>query len=692
MLNLMNSSHDDMSIAIIGASRDPAKWGHRVIRYTRNAGFTGAIFAVNPSAAPHEIPGATVVATVGDITTPPDLALIALPSDRSVPEVSNCAKIGARSIIVAASGFGEHSAEGAAAEETMLATARESTSRIIGPNCFGVYLGSRGVNLTPFGYFQPGDVALASQSGNIAGEIGLEMRRYGLGFSHCVGVGNQLDVGFPDLLHLFANDPSTKSVALYLEGLQVGAGAAFQSGVAACRDAGKPVFVIKGGASSLGAAATMTHTRSLAADDRVWGTVLATSGAVRISSATELVDAVRCTVRRTPHGRNLAIVTDGGGDSALALDALSESDLELAPYSPHTVKALEALLPPDAPRAPGNNPITLDTAGGVEDDPLIVSRTAAVITADPAVDIVVLSGLFGSYVESRAKEIQAAQELIALAAESGVTVVAHSPLLPSESEPLALLESGGIPVFDSVDRALRAISRVVAAPCDGGQGPRRPAPSPLDSGSEVSQQWPIGEAAQWLRDHGVHMPTVAVTTSVEDLVAAAETMGYPVCLKTADPSIVHKSDVGGVQLNLTDGEAVRKAEATLRAGSQESPMLVMPHLPAGFELLIGAFHDDWFGPVIVIGRGGVLTELESDSVLVVNDFSRESVRRALSALRCYPVLTGYRGGPPLAIDAVCDLAASLGNAIASNAGISIDLNPAFVYEDRCAVADWRIMA
>lgn len=682
------------TIAVVGASRDPEKWGQRVIRYTRSAGFAAKIYAINPRASRADIPSATVAADLDDIEDHVDIAFIALPREQAAAAVSHCASRGIETIVVAASGFGEQSDAGAAAEADMLESARDSGSRIIGPNCFGLYVGRHGVNLTPFGYLQAGDIALASQSGNIAGEIALEMNQYGLGFSYCVGVGNQLDVGFPDLARLFASDEGTRAVAFYVEGLQQAAGADFASGIRECRAAGKPVVVIKGGASALGAAAAATHTRSLASNDRVWAAVLADAGALRVGTVPELVDVLRCARARLPRGRRVGIVTDGGGDTALALDELARSSLRLARYSSSTVDTLERIMPPLAPRSPGANPATLDTAGGVEDDPLILSRVCDAIAADPGVDAIALSGLFGSYIASREKENEAAHELVRIAETSRRTVVAHGPLPVSQSEPLAILERGGIPVFDSMGRALHAVdllSRLVGPTAGDADQTVGEATSNGEATLRNATQWPLDRAAEWLRNRDVAVPTCAVVNDRGQLGALEPTLKFPVCVKVADPGIVHKSDAGGVLLGLTTFAMVCDAAERLWSRHQQSSLLVMPQFDAGFELLLGGYSDPIFGPVVIVGKGGVTAEVEKDTVLVSGEVTSERVLAALCGLRCYPSLAGYRGSRRLATDRVAKLAAAIGSALRVAPALSIDLNPVIVSETACSIADWRIV-
>ena len=559
-------------------------------------------------------------------------------------------------------------------------------ARILGPNCFGVYSANPGVNLTPFEYVPPGNVALVSQSGNVSAQLFLAASKAGFGFSYCVGVGNQLDVGFGDLLSELAEDASTGAVALYVEGLPPHGGTAFTEGLERCHAAGKPVVVIKAGTSRLAAAVAQTHTRSMAADDRVWDAVLDRSGAVRVLSVPEMADVLQCAVTLAPSGRRVAVITDGGGDSVLALDALAAAKhLEPARFTDELVDQLEGLIPPAAPRVPGLNPLTLDTAGGVEDDPEVLSRCVDAVARAGVADILVVSGLFGTYVDQRAAELRAAEAMGRTVAECSASVVFQAPVAPAESEPLAILSRAGIPFFESVDRAVRALDRLATGPAPRVESGAAPTASP-------ARQWSAPAACDLLARHGIAMPPVKIAHDLTSLTREARGIGFPVCVKTAAVDVVHKSDVGGVRVGIADEEELAQAATSLWGAEPAAPLLVMPSFPPAFEMLVGGFVDAHFGPVVVLGRGGVLTEVESDTQLVTGMVTPGAVESALSALRCFPVLQGYRSSPALDLAGLRDIAVALGAVLTGEPTISVDLNPVLVYPDRCEIADVRVMS
>lgn len=673
-------------VAVLGASRDPHKWGQRVIRYSRTAGFSGDLLAINPLAPAGSIPGAIVLPSIGDAGAGVDCAFLALPRESTAAAVKECCQAGVGTIVVAASGFGEASRSGAELEQELLDLAAPSGARLLGPNCFGVYSAVAGVNLTPFEYVPAGTVALVSQSGNVSAQLFLAASRAGFGFSHCVGIGNQLDVGFGDLLSELAEDRGTSAVALYVEGLPDHGGTAFIEGLERCRAARKPVVVIKAGTSRLAAAVAQTHTRSMAADDRVWDTVLIRGGAVRVHSVPEMADVLQCAVKLSPSGRRVAVITDGGGDSVQALDALAAAKhLEPARFTDELVDRLEDLIPPAAPRVPGLNPLTLDTAGGVEDDPEVLSRCVDAVARADVADILVVSGLFGTYVDQRAAELRAAEAMRDTAAQSSVAVVFQAPLPPAESEPLSILSRAGIPFFESVDRAVRALDRLTP-----GSSPDVEATTV--GPDQVGRVWRASDARDLLARHGIAMPTMRTVHDLSGLIQEAHSIGFPVCVKTAALDVVHKSDVGGVRVGIADEDELREAASALWGAVPSGPLLVMPSFPPAFEMLVGGFVDGHFGPVVVLGRGGVLTEVESDTQLVAAPVTPHAVDSALRALRCFPVLQGYRSAPALDVTGLRDLAVALAGVLTEDPSIAVDLNPVLVYPDRCEIADVRIMS
>jgi acetate---CoA ligase (ADP-forming) len=673
---------DPHVIAVVGASRDPAKWGRRILEYTGRAGFGGALYGVNPAVADLNLPRVKTVAALADIGQPIDLAVLARPA-AAVPELlDECAALGVKSILVTAAGFGELGGEHLVAERRMVARAREAGVRLLGPNTFGMFVAASGVNLTPREHIPPGSVAMLSQSGNVVVGMYEQARQAGFGFSACVGVGNQVDVGLGELLAYFANDPASAAIAVYVEGLR-GSGAEFRAGLTACREAGKTVVVLKAGRSGQAASAVATHTGALASDERVWEAVLAEAGAILVESTQDLADALAIACSVGGHRGRAMVITDGGGDSVLAIDWLTASGLSMAVLSPKTRAGLDKLIPAAAPRVDACNPVTLDTAGGVEDDPMLLARCAQLAAMDEGVDLIVVGGLFGGYPKMLEREMSCATELIELH-RSGHPVVVQSAFALSDAEPISRLRDSGITVLPTVDRVASALSRTLLRGNDASASSA--GTSARAAGLAVL---PVTDSADALRQVGIHVPPMSVISTPRDLAATAAAASYPACVKIADTAVAHKSDVGGVFLNLADASEVEAAADRLWARFPGSPLLIMPSLAGGSEFLVGTGADPLFGPFVVVGKGGIWAETDPDLAIVMAPVDEQAARRALLSLRCAPTFTGGRGRPGIDIAAMARLIVAMSRLAIERPELSVEVNPVIAYPDGYAVADVR---
>jgi acetate---CoA ligase (ADP-forming) len=672
-------------VAVVGASRDPAKWGRRVLEYTGRAGFGGALYGVNPSVADLNVPGVRTVPALSDIDEPIDLAVLARPASATAELLEECAALGVRSVLITAAGFGELGGEHLAAEQRIVARAREAGIRLLGPNTFGMFVAASRVNLTPREHIPRGSVAMLSQSGNVVVGMYEQARQVGIGFSACVGVGNQVDVGLGELLAYFASDPSSDAAAVYVEGLR-GSGAEFRAGLAACRAAGKPVVVLKAGRSRHAASAVATHTGALASDERVWHAVLADAGAIQVGSTRDLVDtlAVACSVGR--HGGRAMVITDGGGDSVMAIDWLTASGLSMATLSARTRAGLDELIPAAAPRAEGRNPVTLDTAGGVEDDPMLLARCARLAAEDDGVDVIVAGGLFGGYPKALDGELACAAELIKLH-RSGHRVVMQSAFALSDAEPVLTLRQVGIVVLPTIDRVAMALSRTLL-----------PATSHDDNGVATADHavpaatpavLPVADSFELLRRSGISLPPISVVMTPSELATVAATASYPACVKIADTAVAHKSDIGGVFLNLADAAAAELAARRLWARFPDCPLLMMPSLPGGTEFLVGTGNDPVFGPFVIVGKGGIWAETDADLAILMAPVDEKSARRALLSLRFAPTFTGRRGQPSIDLAAMAGLIVAMSDLAAEHPELIVESNPVIAYPDGYAVADVR---
>ena len=674
------------NLAVIGVSRNPLKWGSRVVANTVDMGFSGDVWAVNPV---HRagITGSTDIADVADAGRPIDLAILALPSGRVFDALVQCAKQGVRNAVIPASGFGEVSETGASIESQIKELTQNYPIRVVGPNCFGVYSSVGRFNGTPFAGIPAGRIGLVSQSGNVAGQAFIGARKRGLGFSHCVGLGNQIDVSFAETLDWLARDTETDCVGLYIEGLPESMGGRLVAALNTCQERGKMVVAIKAGSSDAGAAVAQTHTRSLSSDDRVWNEILGMAGAIRVRSVSEMLDVLAFASAPPLPGRRIAVITDGGGDSILAVDEAAMHNLTLPRFSERVQANLDRLMPPDAPRSPGRNPLTLDTAGGVDDDPKVLARCIQEIIDSGEVDAIVAGGLYGTYTRVRSEENEAA-ELIKAMANQQTVLAFQSPLAPTESEPLQILQNAGIPVYSEMRNLLRALS-AYAAP--GRNRDSRPMLDEQESSPPADTLLDPSATYRILTEAGVALPPQTLGRDLSSLPEQADRIGYPVCLKVVAPEIVHKSDVGGVRVGIRTVEELESAATEIWRSLPGNDLLIMPSLSPGFEVMLGARFDQQFGPVLVVGRGGIWAEVEADTAVLVGDFHQTRFLEAINGLRCAPMLRGTRGQPALNLEPLAQIAEVLTTIVSDNPDLSIDLNPVFLYEEGCAVADSRIM-
>ncbi len=677
------------SVAIFGVTDSRQTWGSTALRQSAALGFSGALYGVSQRSSLQGFDEFRIVQDIADIEDSVDCALIAVGKDRTLAALEACASSGVRSAVVVAAGFGELGAEGRALEAQMLDVARSAGMRILGPNCIGLFR-SGGVCTTPF-VLPPGAVGMATQSGNVAIALGLRAKGYGFGFSTCVGVGNQLDVGFGELLSWFANDPATSSVAIYLEGIPRGAAAAFADGLSDCHRAQKPVFVLRGGITEAGSSAVGTHTGSLTSDARVWSALLEGGGAVSVSSVEALADSLLAT-RLPRFGRGVAVMTDGGGDSVMAMDSLALRGLPLAKLSERTRLALIAVLPPLAPRHEGLNPLTLDTPGGLQDNPELLATCAEICADDPAVGALVIAGLFGGYQRHSSEEIAAAQRLASLC-NSGMPIAVASAYDGVVDDTLVELRRAGIPVYGCIERLAAAVApRYERVKVHASDPPREAVRVELRPEVGGGRKLATTEALDRLRRAGLPCPPVRMVRSAKELVLAQEELGFPLCLKLDVQEIVHKSEVGAVKLGLNCAEELEQASAQLWEQFPSSELLVMPMFAPGFELLVGLTWDATFGALVAVGRGGIWTEVEDDFAVVPALSTESELVGALSSLRCFPMISGTRGQPRLDLEALVDLIGSVGKLADEGEPLSLDLNPVILYVHGLAIADFRVLA
>ena len=664
------------SIAVVGASDDPAKIGGRAIRNLVLGGYPGRIVPINPRY--QRVQGLAAFGHVGDVGEPVDLAIISLPAPQVPDAIRACASGGVKAAIIFSAGFSETGEEGARSQDDIRSVAEAAGLRLLGPNCMGTINTRNGVLATFTSGIvdeppQRGGISIASQSGAFGSHCLALMRERGLGLNLWATTGNQCDVEVADCLAYMAADPATEVIIGNIEGVNDGRQliAAFDL----ARRNRKPMIVMKVGTSGAGAAAMASHTASLAGSDAVFDAVARHYGVYRARTIDELMELAYVASRgRYPARAGLGVVTVSGGVGVLMADAAAEMGADLAPLPEATQESLRQLVPFAGTRNPVdvtaqilNNPdlvepmlkLLLDD-GGYSSIVIFLSH----LGLNPAIIAKLLPGL------TRVAETYADRYL-------SVSLLSHPDVRTD-------LESAGYSVFEDPTRAVHA-AITMAGFTKSFEARRQsdlalPAKAPISAGECFSED----AAKRLLCAAGLHVTREEVATSAGDAARIATEIGFPVVLKIVSPDIVHKSDVGGVILNLADEASVAAAYAELMdrvaqavPGARIDGALVAAMAPAGVETVLGVVRDPIFGPVVMFGLGGVFVEVLRDVVFTPAPFDVEEARAMIDLVRGRALLDGVRGSPPADIDALAHALSRLSLFAAANADTiaSIDINP-----------------
>jgi len=669
------------SVAVIGASDDASRIGGRPIHYMRLAGFEGPIYPVNPRySAVQGIPAYPDIASVeGDV----DLAIVALPA-RLVPEtLEACANKGVTSAVVFSAGFAETGADGQAAQARITTIAREHGIRVLGPNCIGLYNADIGF----FGTFtstledrfpEPGPIGLVSQSGAYGTHLSLLAAQRGLGVRYWVTTGNESDVDVPEVIDWFADCPDVSVIVAYSEGLANTSTLLRALGKA--RAHGKPVIFMKVGTTEIGAEAARSHTASLAGSDEVCDAVLRQFGAYRAHSSEEMLDvAYAAGFGVFPKSRCVALMTISGGVGVQMADAAVNAGLDVAPMTDEAQATLKRLLPFGASRNP------IDITAQAFNDIGLVSSNLELILDDGRYDSVIA---FFSYVASSKSMVEPIFSALRDAKRQHPDCVLVLSII-GPTEIVRRYEEAGCPVFEDPTRAVRAVSALayLRASFD------RPAPvHPETSG--LNPPLPAGPfsehgAGQVLSRAGLPMAEMTLVTTSEQAVEAAVTVGFPVAMKVCSPDVVHKTEIGGVALDVGDTDAVRTTFHRLAQTGRSltdtgfEGILLGRMAPPGIDMVVGVSRDPSFGPMLMVGFGGTLVEVLRDVSFRLPPIDAEEARRMIGELRGFPILAGTRGASPYDIDALATALVALSTFAAGYGGDleSAEINPLRVLPD-----------
>ena len=680
------------SIAVIGASRTPGTIGFELVHNLVRGGFTGPIMPVNPRAG--TIAGIEAFPSIGDTPTPPDLAIIAVPADAVVDVVAECGAAHVGGIVIISSGFAELGTGGRAVEREIVKTARRYGMRIIGPNCMGLANTNPSIQMNAtFAPVDPiaGNVAFMTQSGALGISLIDESARRGIGISSFVSVGNKADVSGNDLLRYWESDESTDVIALYLESF--GNPRKFVR-IASRVARAKPIVAVKSGRTPAGARGAMSHSAALATADDVAELVLSRAGVTRVDTLEELFDTTQAFASQpAPKGRRLAIVGNAGGPAILAADAAIARGLLVPELSKETQARLVALLP--AAAATGN-PVDIVASGS----PTAFEQALRVVLEDDEIDAVLAiyvpplpdrdRSMLDAIANAAAAHpdkpmlatVLAGNETVQLGAvkvptyrfpESAVRALAH---MAGRSEWLRSTDAAAAGKVIDVTEIREVVRNFLGDVHDGGW---------LDMASAVR----LAAAA------GLPLVDTVIVGDLDEAVRAADKLGYPVALKAAGTSIIHKTDLGAVSLFLENGQAVARAGTVMRErlGDQVEGYVVQRMAPSGVELLAGVATDPAFGPLVIFGAGGTAAELLKDRIVRPAPLHVADAGEMVRGLRISPLLDGYRGTPVIDHAPLEDLLVRLGQLADSIPEIvEIDLNPVIATPERLHIVDLRVRA
>jgi len=702
---MINGLFSPGSIAVAGASRDRRAVGRRILDALVEGPFEGPVYAINP-AATHvgSVPAHPSLSAIGK---PVDLVVVAVPAKLVHEVVAEAADVGAGHVVVVSAGFAESGDEGRAAQDELAALVAERGMRMVGPNCLGVLATDPEVNMNAsFAPEMPpvGNFGLASQSGALGIAIIELARRLGLGLSNFVSLGNQADITVSDLIEFWGTDPATGAGLLYLESFTDPA--RFRQ-VATETSRQLPLVMVKSGTTSAGSRAASSHTAALAGSDTAVEALLEQSGVIRAASLEHMFGIARilCSQPR-PKGRRAAVVTNSGGPGVLCVDALLRANYSVEPLSDEASAELARQLPA---AASVGNPIDMLAAAGAA---AYRDVTEAVLSLDEVDVLIVIYTPIG--LEDDEAVAQAISDGVAAARAKGADGVVLASVVGGEgrhSEPQANGEAGGrevIPTFafpedlapllgpigDYCDWLARDLGRVGEPKgCDTEEALR----IVTEALSQRGEGWlTVAEARAVLDAVGINLNAGRVVVSAAEARAAADEIGYPVAVTVASTGIVHKSDVGGVHLNLATADEVAKAYQAVSSLTEGTDArldgALVGAMEDGIELFLGVDRDASFGPLIGFGLGGTSVEVLDDVAFRLAPLTDRDAHDQVRSIRGWKLLAGHRGAPPVDAEAIEDLLARISALVVAVDGIAeLDINPFFARPDGVVATDVRIL-
>jgi acetate---CoA ligase (ADP-forming) len=695
------------SVAVIGASEVPGKAAERRTRSLIEGEYQGEVYLINPKRS--ELFGRKAYPSIRAVEKEVDLVMIVVAPRFLAPAVADSVTMGAKGIIIITAGLGESGEEGKKIEVQILEEAAKTGAYVIGPNCSGMFSASANMNLLGVPRLQKGAVSVLAQSGNVIDSLTHYARVRGAGFSKIISLGNAIGVSFPEYIAYLKDDPETKAIMVYLEGIKDG-----NHLIQVARDTAKvkPVIALKVGRSKAGARAAASHTGSLAGDELIVDAAFRQAGIVRVTNVDELFDVAHTfSTCPRPKGNRVAILSEGGGDNSIAADNAETQGMEVPVLSRASQEKMKPFL---LEGMPSSNPI--DYGGTAEENPHMITECVKVCLEDDQVDGVYVTGFFGGFKDIIAPHVaeleeQTSRDLVDLVRTMQKPVFVHTSFAREPIKSLDILKAGGVPVFESSERTARCLSALMKFSLNrkkfeamspvGTLEKERPEVKSLfkKARDEGRNSLLETESRALLEAYGVSLPRAELARSAEEAAEAGARVGFPVAMKVVSPDILHKSDAGGVKLNLGDGNAASGAyreilDNALKTTDKErvAGVMLSPMAPKGQECIAGVIRDRQFGPVIMFGLGGIFVEVLKDVSFRVAPLSKEDMDEMIREIKGYRLLTGIRGEKPKDVEAVKEVLARLNEIALGNPEIQeIDLNPLIVHETGVSIVDSRVI-
>jgi len=694
---------DPKSIAIIGASDQEGTVGAALTKNLAKGEYTGRVYLVNNRHP--EVMGLKAYPTIGAVPEPVDVALIATPAKTVPGVVDECGRAGVKSVVILSAGFKEVGPAGKALEDQVLEIAQKHGIRIVGPNCLGIARPSLHLNATFLGRIpKPGSVAFLSQSGALGSAILDVAIHENVGFSSFVSVGSMIDVDFGDLIDYFGGDPDTRSILMYIEGVTNA-----RKFMSAARHFArtKPIVVVKAGRFSESARAVASHTGSLSGEDQVYDAAFKRAGIVRVEEIAELFNAAEVlSTQPLPRGPNLAVITNAGGPGIMTADALIAQGGKIAQLSPKTMEILNAAMPPHWSRG---NPV--DVIGDAGPERYRVALEAC-LNDDNVDGLIILMTQ-----QAIVKPIAVAKTLVDVLHEKSFqnkTVISSFIGRSDMEEARNLLHANNIPTYTTPEEAVRTymtmyqyrrnIELLYETPEElpvHSSPPKRPISALIQKvAHEDREVLTEEEAKRLLKYYDFPVVPTVVATSADEAAATARNLGYPVVLKILSPDITHKSEAGGVILDVGSEAEVRRDFDELltrakayRPNARITGVTVQPMISQrGTEIIIGSKTDPLFGPIILFGMGGVGVELFRDAAVGMPPLNTTLIRRMLEETKVYQLLKGYRGQPGANLELLDQTLLRFSQLLVDFPQIKeIDINPLLINEDSVHVLDARVV-